>query len=406
MHQLSVKENPFSSRPGQYPPVLCGRDKEIEIWKQRLYHFDPSGNVVITGLHGLGKTSFLQNMRSVAQKEGWFWVGSDLSHAPPQNEEAMAQRFLSDLATSLKSFEERSGGNYFEILKNEYTQAPGLTVDKLKAVAQQIFTGLVEANYKGTVVAYDEAHLLNDCAIPGDNPLGMLVETIKALQTADTNRPVQLVLSGLPHLFNALTSGQSYTERMFHLIPFYRLSREDSEKALKIPFAHYQQLSRCPDGLLKNAVDWSEGYPCFIQFFGRELFQIMKRKAGSLDQVQFPSNAILDHLDGGSFSTRWNSLSKNDRSFLNTLIHAKQNESLEFSAEEISENAKHLDVEEIQLKLKRLYRKSIIYPSSPGHYAFAAPKTEMMAARRFENPTKFNILRWFKRNRMGPQKTA
>ncbi|MCY4482938.1 MAG: hypothetical protein OXC12_08690 [Spirochaetaceae bacterium] len=82
-----------------------------------------------------------------------------------------------------------------------------------------------------------------------------------------------LVLSGLPTLFPKLVEARTYSERMFRVVFLQSLDRNASEDAIRRPI----EAAACPlqldDDAVSTIVTMSGGYPYFIQFICREVYE-------------------------------------------------------------------------------------------------------------------------------------
>src|SRR5437667_9211064 len=90
--------NPFKPGAGHMPPYLAGREKETEEFLRLLSQDVVLENLVLTGLRGVGKTVLLDTFKPLAIKEGWLWVGTDLSESTSISEERLSIRLMTDLA--------------------------------------------------------------------------------------------------------------------------------------------------------------------------------------------------------------------------------------------------------------------------------------------------------------------
>lgn len=90
--------NPFRPGAGHMPPYLAGRDNETKQFLKLLEQKTILSNMVLTGLRGVGKTVLLDTFKPLALQRKWLWVGTDLSEAASINEDAVAQRLLTDLS--------------------------------------------------------------------------------------------------------------------------------------------------------------------------------------------------------------------------------------------------------------------------------------------------------------------
>src|SRR2546423_10279452 len=90
--------NPFRPGAGHRPPYLAGRREETDEFQRLLKQDVILENLVLTGLRGVGKTVLLEEFKPRAIKEGWLWVGTDLSEAASLSDERIAVRLLTDLS--------------------------------------------------------------------------------------------------------------------------------------------------------------------------------------------------------------------------------------------------------------------------------------------------------------------
>src|SRR5688572_4815935 len=91
-------DNPFRPGAGHMPPYLAGRREETDEFRKLLSQDRILGNLVLTGLRGLGKTVLLETFKPMAIAESWLWVSSDLSESTSISEENLAIRIMTDLA--------------------------------------------------------------------------------------------------------------------------------------------------------------------------------------------------------------------------------------------------------------------------------------------------------------------
>lgn len=379
--------------------MLAGRRTEQDHFLRLLRQEFTTENILITGLRGFGKTVLLEDLRHMADAEGWLWVGNDLSESSSLSEERLALRILTDLANALSAVlakETSSAGasaisdavdelgpTTFEALKSKYQSTPGMPTDKLKAVLGRIGTLLVKGKMRGIVLAYDEAQCLSDHAQRDEFPMSMLVETVGALQKRDGVTSCLLVLSGLPPVFDALVATRTYTERMFHVMQLGRLSRSETATALIEPMKPLSPPLHCPPELITKVLDLCGGYPYLVQFFGRELVEAMLKNGGVISTSQFPTPEVMDRLDAGLFAARWNKTSDRQRVFLKHIATREDINNREFSAREIAAQSNgEFDSAQASQMLSALQERGLIYRVRHGRYAFTVPMSETMIRRR------------------------
>jgi len=403
MDRRKYIENPYRPGAGHKPPHFAGRNRELSHFKQLLRQNFTTENLLITGLRGMGKTVLVGQLRTLAEREGWVWIGNDLSESASLSEDRMALRILTDVSDGLTRVlthhNESRDGRYashrnddkdvplpFEALRNMYEQAPGLPSDKLRHVLSRLGSMVNHAKARGIVFAYDEAQCLHDHAERNEYPMSMLIETIASLQKNEGVAQCLLVLSGLPQVFDALTETRTYTERMFHVINLDRLSRSEAYAAFMTPLSDLMPPLFAHPDLIEKVVDLTGGYPYLIQFFGKELVDHLLQNGGVLDVDQFPSDSVIDRLDSGLFAARWNRTTDKQRDVLKLIASRPNTSSPDFSAQDIA-SIKESDLTSAQATqvLQALCERGLIYRTRHGRYAFTVPMSETMILRRFRN---------------------
>lgn len=287
--------NPFRPGAGHPPPFLAGRRAEREVFENLLDQAPILDNPILTGLRGIGKTVLLDSLKPPALERGWLWAGADLSERTAISEDRLAVRLCADLAVlagdieiggvARRSAGAASGGTdagvgTFERLVSLYESTPGLPVDKIKKVLAIAWSAIRDADseVRGIVIAYDEAQNLANRPDRDQYPMSLLIDAFQSLQRQEL--PLMLALSGLPTLFPSLVSARTSAERMFRVLSLERLDEEDSTEAVRRP------LRGSPIGLTDESVAeivrMSGGYPYFIQFIGREVFDafLQRRRSG------------------------------------------------------------------------------------------------------------------------------
>lgn len=404
MDRRKLVENPYRPGAGHQPPFLAGRMSEQDYFRRLLRQGFTTQNILVTGLRGFGKTVLLDQLRRLAVSDGWLWVGNDLSESSALSEERLALRILTDLAGAFsdrmstgeklgQSTTEPSAGEMtFDALKSLYERSPGLPSDKLKAVVMRAGAVINRARLSGLIFAYDEAQCLADHAARNEFPMSMLIETVAALQRNAGSSPCLLVLSGLPQVFEQLTETRTYTERMFHVMTLERLSRADTDLAIRGPLSKLMPPLHATDRVIEKAVDLSGGYPFLIQFFGKELVDGLLRNGGVIRDDQFPDPDCMERLDAGLFAARWNKTTDKQRWFLGLIASRGGWEGIDFSAQDvallsISEGDERLTNAQCSQALQALVERGLLYRTRHGRFAFTVPMSEAMILRRLDTET-------------------
>jgi len=396
-------ENPFKPGAGHTPPYLAGREDEknefLRLLKQRII----LENMVLTGLRGVGKTVLLDSFKPLAIHNNWLWVGADLSESSSVSEDNIAIRVCTDLAivTSglvINSEVVRSAGfnaksevveqtlNY-QTLVNIYQSTPGLALDKLKAVLETAWAVISnQTSIKGIVFAYDEAQNLSDQASKEQYPLSLLLDTFQSLQKKEL--PLMLVLTGLPTLFPKLVDSRTFSERMFRVVFLDSLNEKESREAILTPITKKD----CPVILNEDSVSsiykMSGGYPYFIQFICREVYDAFIQKIDKGESALVPIEEIERKLDTDFFAGRWARATDRQRELL-SVVAVLENCNEEFSVQEIVDASKEI-VEKpfgnshVNQMLTTLSGAGLIFKNRHGKYSFAVPLLGRYIARQNE----------------------
>ena len=293
--------NPFRPGAGHIPPYLAGREKEKDEFRRLLKQTLILENAVITGLRGVGKTVLLDTLKPLAIGEDWGWVGADLSESTSITEERLAIRLITDLAVITSSLPVRdvavpgigfhpethrvSRSLDFALMLELYNDTPGLASDKLKAVLEFVWHHLQHAGKRGLIFAYDEAQNLADHASKSEFPLSLMLDVFQSIQRKGI--PFMLVLAGLPILFPKLVEARTFSERMFRVIHLDRLGEKDSRDAILKPIEDCHREWRLADSLIALIIQESGGYPYFIQFICREVYDVEIQKLGDNEPRTF-----------------------------------------------------------------------------------------------------------------------
>jgi hypothetical protein len=383
---LEVLRNPFRPGAGHRPPYLAGRAKESDEFRRLLAQEVVLDNLVLTGLRGVGKTVLLDTFKPIAMNSGWLWVGTDLSESTSLSEERVAIRLMTDLAPITSSIalkesvtrgigfgadETRSSLTLsFDVMHAIYQRTPGLVADKLKALLELVWRGLEPSAKCGVVFAYDEAQNMSDHSEKDQYPLSLLLDVFQSLQRK--NIPFLLVLVGLPTLFPRLVEARTFAERMFRVVFLNRLTRDESRLAILKPIEQSGTSIHLDEHSVEMVIDFSGGYPYFIQFICREVFDAFVQ-----GQTDVPVDEITRKLDSDFFAGRWAKATDRQRQLL-SVIASLSSADEEFTVQEIVERArealdKPFSASHVSQMLVALSNAGLVYKNRHGRYSFAVP---------------------------------
>lgn len=390
MTKIKDKEftNPFRPGAGHMPPHLAGRKNDKIEFGKLLNQDVILENLILTGLRGVGKTVLLETFKPMAIADGWLWVGTDLSEAVSVSEENLAIRLLTDLSvvtsgitqtvgdqkkTGFRGEESTVVWNYAKLLQI-YNSTPGLVSDKLKTVLEIVWSIVMQLGKKGIIFAYDEAQNFADNAEKDQYPLSSLLDVFQSLQRKGIR--LMLALTGLPTLLPKLVEARTYSERMFRVIFLDRLEDSETQEAITVPI----RKSNCPVSFNDQSIDTickvSGGYPYFIQFICKEVYDRWIQQHSTAGEVSsVPVDEIVRKLDADFFAGRWARVTDRQRDVLRVIAHMP---SPEFTVQEIVNDSKTIlekpfTNSRVSAILNSLMDAGLIYRNRHGKYRFAVP---------------------------------
>ncbi len=384
--------NPFRPGAGHQPPYLAGRRAEREEFRRLLDQRTIVENMILTGLRGTGKTVLLDSFKPLATEHGWLWVGTDLSEAASVSEDSMAIRICTDLspvtsgivtgtaavrtagfAADTKSIQHTLG---YRALVDTYQRTPGLSLDKLKGVLQMAWQAVSsEYRVRGIIFAYDEAQNLADRSSKEQYPLSLLLDSFQSLQRQGL--PLMLVLTGLPTLFPKLVEARTFSERMFRVVFLRSLDANESEAAIRRPVEDAACPVRLSDKSVEQIVDMSGGYPYFIQFICREVYDACIQRLDKGERASVPVEEIERKLDADFFAGRWSRATDRQRALLSVISRLEHCDD-EFTVQAVVEESrrgldKPFGSSHVNQMLATLASQGLVFKNRHGKYCFAVP---------------------------------
>ena len=384
--------NPFRPGAGHPPPYLAGREQERHEFAALLEQRPVMTNLVLTGLRGVGKTVLLETFKPIAIDTGWLWAGADLSESASVTEETIAVRILADLAPLVANIElDRSEAAVigfkratrstpirleFEVLKAVFDGVPGLVADKLKATLELVWRALGSTRIRGIVLAYDEAQNLSDQAASHQYPLSLLLDVFQSIQKREL--PFLLVLTGLPPLFPKLVDARTFAERMFHVAMLGRLDEAECRDAILKPIRDQKNPVRFTKDAVEAITKHSGGYPYFIQFLCREMFDsYLQQKSQGPVKPAVTVEQTVRKLDSDFFAGRWSRVTDRQRDLLSVVAQLPNCDD-EFTVQEVVAMSKEVlqkpfSPSHVNQMFSALGDNGLVYKNRHGRYSFAVP---------------------------------
>ena len=382
--------NPFRPGAGHPPPYLAGRTEEKDAFRRLLGQEVITDNLIVSGLRGVGKTVVLDTVfKPLAIESGWLTVGTDVDEAVSAREGNLVERLLADLATLSSAVgvpvagaasvgfgadPEREERLDHAKLSAIYRETPGLPVDKLKVLLERVWEALhANTPARGIVFAYDEAHNLVDRPAAEQHALALLLDTFHSLQRKGL--PLMLALAGLPTLFAQLVQSRTFAQRMFEIVQLGSLAPADSREAIVRPIENADAIS-LSERSVATIIEMSGGYPYFIQFICREVYDAFIQRADRGEAASVPVAEITRKLDIGFFAGPWARLTERQRQLM--VVIAKLGKPDEFSLQEVLALSRELldrpfGASAANQMLVALGKSGHVYKNRHGRYSLAVP---------------------------------
>lgn len=385
-------QNPYTPGAGTRPPALVGRDPELDrfqVFVRRVHARRPEKGLIITGLRGVGKTVLLNTFADIAESEGFITAnsemteGSDFAAAMAR----MSRRALLGLnpADRLRDRVKRALG----VLKAFSLKLPGgveiaIDVDALRGRAD---SGVLEDDLADLFVeigetALDEGKgvlfLLDEIQYLDERELAALISAVH--RVAQQALPLALVGAGLPQLPALAGEAKSYAERLFDFPLIGSLSTIDALEAIEKP-AHDLGVEFEADAS-RRIVQLSEGYPYFLQEYGKHVWNTAARSPIEVADVRRAQPQVQTQLDENFFRVRVDRATRAERRYMRAMAE------LGGGPYRSGEIAEELDVRVTSVGPTRakLISKGFIYSPAHGHGDFTVPQFDDFMRRNFPHP--------------------
>lgn len=321
--------NPYSPGAGSPPPALVGRDDELETFDiaiQRLALGKSAKSLMLTGLRGVGKTVLLREFGQTAKRHGWVHqhieATEDLHFA--EAIAMLARKALLRLSAGerladrsrrafgvLKSFQLRwklpEGGDVTLGIDPVPGHADsGALEDDLAGLFIEV-AEMARDRQVGVLFTIDEIQYLSK------DQLASLIVGLH--QISQEQLPLMVVGAGLPSLPALAGEAKSYAERLFTFTVIGSLDPTTAAAALATP-AEDEGVLWQPDALAE-VVNATEGYPYFLQEFGKEAWDVAPGPDSiSAADVQAAIPIAVSELDTGFFRVRIDRTTDTERAYL------------------------------------------------------------------------------------------
>ncbi|KJS15386.1 MAG: hypothetical protein VR69_13615 [Peptococcaceae bacterium BRH_c4b] len=374
-----IKINPYTPGAGIIPGYLAGRDNLIDSAKELLTYISlgqTQQSYIYYGLRGVGKTVLLNVIEKNAESNDFIYEHLEIS----ENHD-----FKIDIAIHLQKIILRL--SRIEKIKDKFKKVLGI----LKAFTLKIddfdFTFDVDA----ITGQADTGNFQNDLtelfvqignlAHSADQKIAIFIDEIQYLKYDDfealiaaTHRihqkgyPFVIFGAGLPKIAKMAGDAKSYAERLFEFVkvdslrePYNRLALVEPAKRFGVTYT---------DDALDMIIEITDGYPYFLQEFGRQVWDYRDNDLINAESVNKAHDSFLSKLDDSFFKVRFDRATGNEKKFMFAMSELGE------GPYEINSIASMLAKEQNQIAIDRanLINKGFVYSTRYGYLDFTVPQ--------------------------------
>ena len=344
--------------------------------------------MMITGLRGVGKTVLLGEFRERAEKARWAVVELEVAKHDDTDFRRLvareARRALYAIAPSKKWGDRakraaRTLKSFTITMAADGSVSGSLGVEALEGSAD---SGMLDADLTDLLVALGAAarehstgvvFLFDEIQFLSRSQLEAVIAALH--RTVQRSLPITLVAAGLPQIPELAGEAKSYAERLFKFPRIGSLDRDDARDALARPAEAAG--SGFADAAIRHVVDFTEGYPYFLQEYGRAVWDIAAGPTITVDDVEEAQGVVEEKLDGSFFRVRLDRTTDLERAYLRAMAE------LGSAPQAAGDVAQLLDRTSQQCgpTRARLIDKGLLYTPAYGFAAFTVPQFDRFMKR-------------------------
>ena len=384
--------NPYTPGAGKTPAYLAGRGNTIEKAEEALVYLQneyTGQSKIYYGLKGVGKTVLLNVIENIADKLDILYEHIEISENDDFKKviSLHTQKLMNKLSAieTVKNYGRKALG----ILKAfNATWSPdsreisvGFTGNIEAALGTAdtgnfqndltelfIALGMLGKNSKKPVCFFlDEVQYLKDDEFEG------LIAAIHRINQKDL--PILLFCAGLPKIAKLAGDVKSYAERLFEFIPIGSLNRQDAIEALINPAR--KQGVVYDDSAVNEIVSLTEGYPYFIQEFGKQVWQYIENGSINKKSIEMALPVFHQSLDASFFRVRFERATPKEKEFMYAMVACGE---LPCTLARVAKNMKST-TKTIGPIRANLIHKGFIFPTGHGEIDFTVPQFDSFLKR-------------------------
>jgi len=371
--------NPFAPGAGSRPPELAGRTallEEAELALRRVRLGRAEKSQMLLGLRGVGKTVLLNRIAELAEAIGYEQAQLEAPEGRPlaaylvpalksillrldrvEQAKAWAGEAMAALRGFAGAFKVSVGDVKLGLSEPVRADSGNLEVD----LPDLLVSTARAAQAAGTsvVLLIDEVQYLAE-----DELRGLIVALHRIAQKG---LPMILFGAGLPQLAALAGEAKSYAERLFDFPAVGALEPEAAAQAIADPIR--EEGAAITEEALAEIVRLTEGYPYFLQEWGKHTWQQAMGPEISLNDVLAATQTARAALDSNFFRVRFDRLTPREQAYLNAMAELGAGPHRSGAIAE----AMGLKVERTGPLRSGLIRKGMVWSPTHGMTAFTVP---------------------------------
>ena len=378
---MHKRDNPYTPGAGRKPPMLAGRDRDLEDFQALIERLGAGGyerSLIYSGLRGVGKTVLLMELDVLASESGW--ATTDVQEVGSQPDfrvtfARMATRLLREMSRRhrIKDRAERA----LSVVKAFSVAVPSgiqlkLDVQAASGVAdsgdpeQDLTELLVEIGEVAQITGAGALFLIDEMHNLDSSSLAAICIAFQAVSRKGL--PVAMVAAGLPDLQVRLMSAKPYADRLFAYHELGRLSHAAARAALIAPAG--TRGVQYDENAARQVVRDSAGYPYFLQEYGLELWNYAETSPISEADVEAVGEIVKDSLARNFFGTRLQMATDAEQRYLAAMAATG---SAPYRSADVARRFGVTDQRGASMHRDALIRKGLIWSPRWGQLDFTVP---------------------------------
>jgi hypothetical protein len=371
--------NPYTPDSGAQPPALTGREVELEHFRETVTQVSLDGtekHLLMTGLRGVGKTVLLNVFEEICAENGWHGEANEVSEKTALGPFIARETRRALLAMSALKRAGDAAKRALRVVKGFSLSVGEATLEfDVDAIPGKADSGDLATDLRDLFVEVGVAAEACDAAF------ALILDEVHNVQRSEfealiiglhrakqKNLPIAFVGAGLPLPPELTREAKTYAERMFRFRKVGPLDRDDAAAALIEP-AEEQGVS-WQQAAVDEVVRLTEGYPYFIQEYGRHVWRLGTSTTITRKQVDDVVPVVQAFLDDSFFEQRVAGANRQQLLYMSALA------SLGDESQRSGDVAKAMgrSVQAASKIRDALMRQSRVYSPEYGYVAFTVPQ--------------------------------